>query len=64
MAPQFHKVPGTAELVELYVAGGYHPVHLGDTYKEQYRILRKLGNGKYATVWLAKDELLVLLIRF
>lgn len=53
---QFVRVPGNTEWIEDYVVGGYHPVHLGDVFNERYRILRKLGNGRFATVWLAKDD--------
>ncbi|MCJ1464513.1 hypothetical protein MMC07_003126 [Pseudocyphellaria aurata] len=44
------------ELHEVYVVGGFHPVHLGDMYEDRYRVIRKLGHGLYSTVWLAKDE--------
>ncbi|KAI1036061.1 hypothetical protein LB504_011426 [Fusarium proliferatum] len=47
---------GTAcEWGEAYHPGGYHPVHLGDVIQERYRIIRKVGWGKYSTVWLAVD---------
>ena len=40
--------------------GGYHPVHIGDTFQNsRYTIVRKLGWGYYSTVWLARDELCV-----
>ena len=40
-----------------YGPGKLHPVHLGDVFKEsRYKILRKLGAGSFATVWLAKDR--------
>lgn len=40
-----------------YVAGGYHPVHIGDKYKsERYEIVHKLGFGSHSTVWLAQDR--------
>ncbi|KAK0120251.1 hypothetical protein ONS95_011657 [Cadophora gregata] len=38
--------------------GGLHPVTPGDTFHEsQYRVLRKLGQGRYSIVWLAADSL-------
>jgi serine/threonine protein kinase len=50
------------EDLDNYKPGGYHPVHLGDTYstlpgsdRPRYRILHKLGSGSFSTVWLAKD---------
>eukprot|EP00049_Salpingoeca_infusionum_P000267 m.38617 g.38617 ORF g.38617 m.38617 type:complete len:555 (-) comp10210_c0_seq2:398-2062(-) len=38
-----------------YRRGGYHPVTLGEVYKQRYRILKKLGWGHFSTVWLVKD---------
>ena len=38
-----------------YRPGGYHPVHIGDIYRERYRVIHKLGHGTYSTVWLAHD---------
>ncbi|KAG5989294.1 hypothetical protein E4U52_005749 [Claviceps spartinae] len=36
--------------------GHYYPVSLGDTFDSgRYSILRKLGYGRYSTVWLARD---------
>ena len=41
---------------EDYVKGGYHPVHIGDTFSDaRYQVVRKLGWGHFSTVWLAKD---------
>ena len=41
-----------------YVDGGFHPVHLGDKFNnERYRVICKLGFGKFSTVWLARDSL-------
>ncbi|RAH74708.1 protein kinase [Aspergillus aculeatinus CBS 121060] len=34
----------------------YYPVRIGDTFKDQYRIIAKPGYGAYSTVWLAWDE--------
>ncbi|KZV92420.1 kinase-like protein [Exidia glandulosa HHB12029] len=41
---------------EDYVKGGYHPVHIGDTFADgRYLVVRKLGWGHFSTVWLAED---------
>jgi len=40
-----------------YRAGGFHPVHLDDTFKKgRYTVIHKLGHGGFATVWLARDN--------
>ncbi|KAI5310032.1 serine/threonine protein kinase, CMGC group [Ascosphaera atra] len=42
---------------EDYCKGGYHPVHVGETYKNgRYVVLRKLGWGHFSTVWLSRDN--------
>jgi hypothetical protein len=33
----------------------YLPVHIKDTIKAQYKVIRKLGDGGSSTVWLAFD---------
>ncbi|KAG7439095.1 kinase-like protein [Guyanagaster necrorhizus] len=39
-----------------YNAGGYLPVELNDTFKNnRYKVVRKLGWGHFSTVWLVKD---------
>ncbi|KZT36062.1 kinase-like protein [Sistotremastrum suecicum HHB10207 ss-3] len=45
-----------------YESGGFHPVHIGDTFSKipsttrpRYKILAKLGLGGSATVWLGSD---------
>jgi len=43
------------EGTEDYVKGGYHPVQIGEVYNRRYRVLRKLGWGHFATVWLVED---------
>ncbi|KZT18547.1 kinase-like protein [Neolentinus lepideus HHB14362 ss-1] len=41
---------------EDYCKGGYHPVHIGDSFSDgRYVVVRKLGWGHFSTVWLAKD---------
>lgn len=45
------------ENLENYRNGGYHPVKLGDKFKDgQYQIVHKLGYGGFSTVWLARDH--------
>ena len=40
-----------------YRPGGYHPVRLGDFFKDgRYKIHHKLGWGGFSTVWLARDN--------
>lgn len=52
----FHFLTEHGENPVRYEPGGYHPVHLGERYKEgRYKILHKLGKGSYSTVWLARD---------
>lgn len=51
-------LPNTAycEGAELYAPGGYHPVNLGDSFRNgAYTVIRKLGYGSFSTVWLAVD---------
>ncbi|KNG79992.1 protein kinase domain protein [Aspergillus nomiae NRRL 13137] len=45
------------EIMEYYQAGGYHPVTIGDRFRNRYRIVHKLGHGTYSTIWLARDEI-------
>ena len=39
-----------------YRKGGYHPVKIGEIYKNRYVVVKKLGWGHFSTVWLAKDK--------
>ena len=39
-----------------YKIGGYHPVHVGEVFKDRYVVIQKLGWGHFSTVWLAKDK--------
>lgn len=54
------RVPGTSLFSEedllQYCEGGYHPVSLGDMFGDRYEVVRKLGFGQNATVWLALDR--------
>ncbi|GAW24788.1 hypothetical protein ANO14919_143820 [Xylariales sp. No.14919] len=53
---RFKTITSPCEWIEDYHPGGYHPVHLGDTFRDgRYKVIRKLGNGSYSTVWLARD---------
>jgi serine/threonine-protein kinase SRPK3 len=41
---------------DAYVVGGFHPVYIGETYADgAYEVLRKLGYGRYSTVWLVRN---------
>lgn len=44
------------EEIEEYRPGGYHPVHLGDTFNGRYKVIHKLGSGGLSTTWLARDQ--------
>ncbi|KAI9683888.1 MAG: serine/threonine protein kinase, CMGC group [Trizodia sp. TS-e1964] len=42
---------------EDYCKGGYHPVTVGETFKDgKYTVVQKLGWGHFSTVWLSRDE--------
>ena len=41
---------------EDYCKGGYHPVQVGESFKNgKYIVVRKLGWGHFSTVWLSRD---------
>ncbi|RAH52858.1 kinase-like protein [Aspergillus piperis CBS 112811] len=45
------------EKLSKYRPGGYHPVSLGEIFKDgRYQIHHKLGWGGFSTVWLAHDK--------
>jgi len=39
-----------------YHKGGFHPVHPSEIYNTKYKVLRKLGYGRYSTVWLVRNQ--------
>jgi hypothetical protein len=46
------------ESLSMYKPGGFHPVRIGDSFcNARYQVVRKLGWGMWATVWLAHDAL-------
>lgn len=50
----------TQERMRGYRQGGFHPVSLGDTFKDgRYMVHHKLGWGGFSTVWLVRDQLYV-----
>ena len=57
MPAAFRQSP-RVEALHKYCPGSFHPVHLGDTFKQsRYTVIHKLGFGTFATVWLVKDSL-------
>ena len=58
---RFRSTGISSEWAESYHLGGLHPVHLDDVFNNRYRVIRKLGNGAFATVWLAVDSVYVML---
>lgn len=50
----------TQESLSRYQLGGYHPVTLGDEFKDRrYTVHHKLAFSTSFTEWLARDELSV-----
>ena len=51
----YYQYPGVENLNQ-YRPGGYHPVHLNDTFANgRYTVVHKLGFGTFYTVWLVCD---------
>ncbi|TBU29016.1 kinase-like protein [Dichomitus squalens] len=48
-------LPATPEPTECYKPGGYHPIRIGEVYNNSYRVVRRLGWGRYSTVWLVQN---------
>lgn len=49
--------PTWYEDIQGYRPGGHHPVHLGDTLGNRYKVIHKLGHGGFANVWLCRDSM-------
>ncbi|KAI5794414.1 kinase-like domain-containing protein [Peziza echinospora] len=48
---------GDEEDLEDYCTGGYHPVQVGEQFKDgRYTVVQKLGWGHFSTVWLSRDN--------
>lgn len=43
------------ELVRGYKAEHYYPVRIGETFRDRYKVIGKLGYGLASTVWLCRD---------
>jgi hypothetical protein len=51
------QVTADEEDSEDYCKGGYHPVTIGEKFKDgKYTVVRKLGWGHFSTVWLSRDN--------
>ena len=44
------------EDLKYYQIGGFHPVYIGDTLDDRFKVVHKLGYGEFSTVWLCLDE--------
>ncbi|PYI11614.1 kinase-like protein [Aspergillus sclerotiicarbonarius CBS 121057] len=53
--PLYEPIEGV-EIFENYRPGGYHPIKIGDRFRDRYRVVHKLGHGSYSTTWVAYDE--------
>lgn len=52
--PEYAPIDGS-ERLEKYTPGGYHPILVGDTIRDRYQVVDKLGHGGWSTVWLVHD---------
>ncbi|KAF8992542.1 kinase-like domain-containing protein [Cyathus striatus] len=43
------------ERASYYREGGLHPINLGDTFNDRYKVHSKLGFGACSTIWLVED---------
>ncbi|KAJ4112485.1 hypothetical protein NW768_011651 [Fusarium equiseti] len=56
-APLYNYIEGVEKIFG-YRPGGYHPIYIGDTLHQRYRVVDKLGWGGCSTIWLARDTTL------
>ena len=40
---------------EVYEIGGCHPGYIGEMLSNRYVLMRKIGQGRYSSMWLARD---------
>ncbi|KAI0425572.1 kinase-like domain-containing protein [Xylaria sp. FL1042] len=43
------------EEISRYNRGGFHPIHIEDVLNDRFKVVHKLGNGGFGTVWLCRD---------
>lgn len=50
-----HSLLFEEERLPWYSADQFYPVHLGEVFISEYKVVGKLGYGAHSTVWLCRD---------